>query len=351
MHIAIDISALSSGHTVRGVGSYTEQLISALEKYQSNITYTKIDMRNAVPENIDILHYTFLDLFKRTLKVSDKYRTIVTIHDVIPLVFPRQFPAGIRGNVNLFFLKRALNNVDAVITDSHNSKNDIVRFLSVPSSKITVIYLAGGEHFRRLSKRELLDLDLQKKYRLSERYLLYVGDVNWNKNLGGLIEGFSKLRKDDISLVMVGKALTDMKTLETKQLIEQIHNLGLEKRIVRLGFVPVDDLVGMYNEAVGYIQPSYYEGFGFPVLEAMQCGIPVISSKTSSLAEISGDAVIPIDPGHPDDIARGIEKLTNLTTNQREEIIKKGLEQAGKFSWKNVARETAAVYRRVYDHS
>ena len=323
-------------------------MIYALEKYQSDIAYTKIDAGNSVPENIDILHYTYLDLFNRTIKVSNKYRTIVTIHDVIPLVFPQHFPVGIRGNVNLFLLKRLLKNVSAVITDSHNSRKDIMRHLSIPSNKISTVYLAAGEHFRILSQKELTDLNLQAKYKLSERYLLYVGDVNWNKNLVRLIQAFRNFQKNNISLVMIGKALTDTKTPETQQLVELIDSLGLQKNVMRFGFMPKEDLVGMYNGAAGYIQPSFYEGFGFPVLEAMQCGIPVIVSNRSSLPEIAGYAGISINPERIDDIVRGIEKLLNLKKHQREELIKKGLEQAKKFSWENVARQTADVYRQVY---
>ncbi|MBI4137412.1 glycosyltransferase family 4 protein, partial [Candidatus Roizmanbacteria bacterium] len=245
------------------------------------------------------------------------------------------------------FQKRDLRKVSAVITDSHNSKKDIVRHLNIPAEKISVVHLAADEQFRKLSSGQLKRMNLSQIYSLPERFLLYVGDVNWNKNLSRLISAFSSVTDRNVSLVMVGKALTDESTPETRSIIEQIKKKGLQNKILRLGFLPKDHLVGIYNTAIGYIQPSLYEGFGLPVLEAMQCGIPVISSTTSSLSELTGQAVISIDPLHSSSILEGITTLLYLEKKDREKLVKAGYEQVKKFSWEKVAHDTAAVYRHV----
>lgn len=347
MHVAIDISALSSGHRVRGVGSYTQQLLQALEKHEPGNTYTTVENLHGHQANADVLHYTYLDLFSRPMTVSSTSKTVITVHDVVPLVFPNHFPVGIRGTVNLFLVKRMLRRVSAIITDSEHSKKDISQYLDVPLDKIMTVYLAAGAEYRKLSEKEMKKLDLVKKYQLPVRYILYVGDVNWNKNIPGLVEAFRSLSDDNISLVLVGKALADTTTPETMHLIHLVQKWGLEKKVRRIGFVPKEDLVGIYNGALGYVQPSFYEGFGFPVLEAMQCGTPVVTSNVSSLPEIAGDAGIMVDPEKPDSIAQGIHKLCNLSVSGRKHMIENGMKQAKKFTWEQVAHQTVQVYRSV----
>jgi glycosyltransferase involved in cell wall biosynthesis len=157
-------------------------------------------------------------------------------------------------------------------------------------------------------------------------------------------------KKADVSLVMVGKALQqeniDKSNPWNKDLVTVQRLAKEDHRIIRLGFLPNEDLVMLYNTAEAFVFPSLYEGFGLPVLEAMACGCPVITTKEGSLPEVAGDAALYVDAYDVDNIAEGIR---NVFSNKRlrEELSEKGLEQAKKFSWKETARETLQVYEKL----
>jgi len=369
--VAIDISPLKSSHAVRGVGSYTKNLVEALEQEgkrpacrrgrvkEQELKIDFIDFRDQQYNNLaikqfDIVHYPFFDLFFLTLPLKKITKTIVTIHDVIPLVFPEHYPPGIKGKLKFQIQKFSLQGTSAVITDSENSKKDIVKYLSYPEEKIHVVYLAPGKEFKKLSREagSCSAGEIRRKYNLPEKFVLYVGDVNWNKNIQGLIRAFAQLQQTtdnigySIGLVLVGKAFKDEGLEETKEILQLIKKLGLEERILRLGWVSEEDLVKIYNLAIVYCQPSFYEGFGLPVLEAMACGCPTVVAKTSSLPEICEEAAIMVNPENIDDIAKGLDKVIG---DQKicDTIIKKGLDQAKKFSWEKTAKETINVYRKV----
>ena len=271
MKIALDISPISessnSAHKVRGVGFYINMLVDNLEKFDTKNEYVFVT-DNKFPKDADLIHYPYFDLFFHTLPINKKAsRVVVTIHDIIPLIFPEHFPVGLKGNINLRLQKLALKNVDAVICDSQTSKQDVINKLSLPEDKIHVVYLAPSEKFRPTTDKKVLSV-VAKKYKLSGKFALYVGDVNWNKNLQNLIESI-KIAK--VNLVMVGKALADKSLLQTQVLNKLIKKLNLSEKIVKTGYVPDEDLVAIYNLADLTLLPSYYEGFGLPVLESMAC--------------------------------------------------------------------------------
>jgi len=257
------------------------------------------------------------------------------------LIFPEHFPPGIRGNLKFQIQKFSLKNTKAIITDSENSKKDLFKYLNYPKNKIHVVPLAPAEEFKEL-KIENYKLKIKQKYQLPEKFILYVGDVNYNKNIPGLIKALSGL-KEKMSLVLVGKAFKDENLKETREILQLINSLKLEKKVLRLGWIPDKDLVAVYNLASVYCQPSFYEGFGLPVLEAMACGCPVVAAKTSSLSEICGSAAVMVDPNDINDMIRGLGEAIN----KREELIKKGFLQAKKFSWQKTAQQTYEVYQKV----
>ena len=257
------------------------------------------------------------------------------------MIFPEHFPPGIRGNLKFQIQKFSLKNTKAIITDSENSKKDLFKYLNYPKNKIHVVPLAPAEEFKEL-KIENYKLKIKQKYQLPEKFILYVGDVNYNKNIPGLIKALSGL-KEKMSLVLVGKAFKDENLKETREILQLINSLKLEKKVLRLGWIPDKDLVAVYNLASVYCQPSFYEGFGLPVLEAMACGCPVVAAKTSSLSEICGSAAVMVDPNDINDMIRGLGEAIN----KREELIKKGLLQAKKFSWQKTAQQTYEVYQKV----
>lgn len=335
MKIAIDISPLKSGHQFRGIGSYTKNLIEEMQSIKADDFSVKLVESRQTPKDCDLTHYPYFDLFFLTLPLVKPRPTIITIHDVIPLVFPKQFPSGIKGKAKFQIQKFSLKSVKAVLADSQASKDDIAKYLDFPRQKIFVVPLAAGKEFKQLK--------IKKKYWLPDNFVLYVGDVNYHKNVPGLIKAFSKLDRS-FNLVLVGKAFREDDLKETGQIVQLIKSLNLDDRVMRLGWIPEDELVAIYNLANVYCQPSFHEGFGLPVLEAMACGVPVVAANAASLPEIAGKASVLVDPYDINSIAGGIkEAIAN-----RNELIKKGLVQASRFSWERTARETFRVYEKVF---
>src|SRR5260221_676318 len=147
MKIAIDISPLQTGHKVRGIGFYLQYLKKSLEQYISKNKYTFFTQGENIPNDANILHFPYFEPFFRTLPIVKKIKTVVTVHDMTPLIFPEHFPAGIKGNFAWRIQRYLLRQVDAIITDSENSKKDIVRIIKYPTAKVYVAYLAAGDEF------------------------------------------------------------------------------------------------------------------------------------------------------------------------------------------------------------
>ena len=342
MRVAVDISPIRSGHKVRGIGSYTKNLIEEFKKGKEDIEFEFFES-SASPPPVDIVHYPYFDLFFHTLPIKKKNSRVVTIHDVIPLVFPDHFPAGIRGTINLMQQKLALKDVDAVICDSKTSKNDVVKKLSIPENKIHVVYLAPGPNFKRISDQRQLSV-VAKKYRLPSRFILYVGDVNWNKNIPGLLEA---IKIANVNLVIVGESPVDESLIQVKDMNAKIESLGIKNKITRTGFVPEKDLISIYNLASLTVLPSFYEGFGLPVLESMACGTPIVCSDVASLAEIGINTAIFCNPFNPHNIANKIKDVLKLTQKERGALSQKLISHAVKFNWEKVAKNTIAVYENA----
>lgn len=352
MKIALDISRIADNnflqHQVRGAGFYVNNLIESLRKYFPQNEYLFSKRGQKFPKNVDLVHYPYFEPFFLTLPWYQSIKTVVTVHDLTPLVSPEHFPIGIKGKMKWEIQKMALKKVAAIMTDSENSKKDIVKYTGISPEKIFVVYLAAGESFRKLEAGSW-KLETQKKYNLPDKFILYVGDVTWNKNLPRLIKAMEKV---ELPLVMVGKALinTDFKKNNpwNRDLME-VQNLAQNNpKIIRLGFVPTEDLVKIYNLATVLAMPSIYEGFGLPVLEAMSCGAPVITSQKGSVTELAGSAANFADPLNIDDLVKSIKKIID-NENLAKELSGKGLLRAASFSWKKTAAETIKVYQRASD--
>ncbi|MEK7502700.1 MAG: glycosyltransferase family 1 protein [Patescibacteria group bacterium] len=366
MKIAIDTSPIegksSLQHRVRGTGFYTKNLIESLQKYDSKNAYTFFNRgetlpaarlpagqgRQELPKDIGIVHYPYFEPFFLTLPVFNENPFVVTVHDLTPFVFPQNFPIGIKGKLKWQIQKLALKKAKRIVTDSISSKNDIIKYAGIPENKIDVVYLAAGDKFRKL-KIENLKLKIARKYDLPEKFALYVGDVTWNKNLPRLVEASIKA---DVPLVMTGKTLlsTDFdKDNPWNQDLVKVQKLSEgNKNIIRIGFVSDQDLVVLYNIAAVFVMPSIYEGFGLPVLEAMSCGCPVVTSREGSLTEVAGDAAFYVDAYDVDSISDGIRKVFS-DTRLRKELSEKGIVQAQKFSWKKTARNTIDTYKYILE--
>lgn len=341
MDILIDTSPLSTASGGRGIGRYVSELVTALK---SLTTEHKFYTTQDAPGDCDLVHYPFFDLFFHTLPIFRKKPTVVTIHDVIPLVFPKRYPVGISGKIAFIRQRLALRSVSHVITDSMMSKRDIEEYLKVSHEKITVVPLAASEQF---SKRTVPEIDaVKKKYGIPKNYFLYVGDINYNKNLPFLISVMGKI--PDVTLVLVGRAVTNTSIPEGRAIQKAIVEAGNEKFVKLLDKVESqDDLASLYSGAKAYIQPSLYEGFGLPVIEAMRCRVPVVSSRGGSLAEVVGDYGITFHPRDAHECESAIRKVLRLTPEMRSEMVKRAYEYSLQFSWERTAKETLAVYEKA----
>jgi len=350
MKIGIDISPLTTGnylsHRVRGTGYYLTNLLENLEKYFPKNDYLKFSRNEDTPK-ADVVHIPYFEPFFNTLPFSTNNKTIVTVHDLIPFVFPKSFPAGIKGNLRWKIQKNLLKRSGAIITDSESSKADIMKFTGIPSEKINVVYLAAAPVYKKLEKSGW-EVILRKKYNLPEKFVIYVGDATWNKNLPNLIRG-AVLSK--MPLVVVGKTFKEKNydkknawtaDLSTAQDLAE-NNPDL---VLPLGFVPDEDLVGLYNLAKLLLMPSRYEGFGLPLIEAMSCGCPVVTSKRGSIEEVVGDAGLYVNSEDVESIKDGILKVFE-DEDLAQKLSKSGLNRVKNFSWEKTAKKTVEIYEKI----
>lgn len=344
--IAIDVSPLYDGNSIRGVGYYTKNLIESLQSeikinpeyknWQINLITNIDDLRSTI---YDLIHYPFFDPFKLTLPKKTKTPTIVTVHDLIPLQFKSLYPAGIKGEIKWFIQKNKLKKVDYIITVSNYSKHIIKNIIGYPENKIFVTYLAANKNFKPYNDPKKLE-SIRKKYNLPKKFVLYVGDINRNKNIPLLADTCIDL---DYPLVIVGSSATKKVGYhpETKDIL---YIQSLSSKLILPGFIPDKDLPYLYNLATIYCQPSFAEGFGLPVVEAMQSGCPVVYSKETSLSEIMDLNGISFNPYSSDEIKKVLKKLWGNPILQKK-YRELGLKRAKTFDWKYTALQTLAVYK------
>ncbi len=270
--------------------------------------------------------------------------TVISIMDLSYLYFPEMFKKS-----DLYQLKSwtaySVKKASKILTISNSSKNDIIKEYSLPENKVAVTY-PGVKPALNLHVQIYGMNELKKKYGISGIYILFVGTIQPRKNIAKLIEAFAKLvqytkQQNSLQLVVIGK-----KGWLYDEIYKAPAEYKVEEKVKFLDFVPDEDLVAFYKNAVCYVLPSLYEGFGLPVLEAMKYDCPVITSNVSSLPEAGGDAALYVNPQDAGDIA---EKIKMLLTNEslRKELIQKGKKQIEKFSWENTATETLEILEQV----
>lgn len=350
--IAIDISPTTNGNAVRGVGYYTQNLVTALQKeIKINPTYknwsielitdSKLDIRT-----FDLIHYPYFDPFQLTLPHLSK-PTIVTVHDLIPIQFKNHFPAGIKGKLKWFIQRYRLSQTNKIITVSKYSKQIISKLIKYPLDKIDVTHLAADSSFKPISDKKLLK-SIREKYSLPEKFVLFVGDINWNKNIPNLVRA---CKKSKLSLVIVGSSATkkdipdhpwtkDLRWLQKKANSPKNQKT---KKIILTGFVPDQDLPTIYNLATVYCQPSFAEGFGLPLVQAMQSGCPVAYGRDTSLPEIMDSVGLSFNPRSVEDIASVIKKFWNNPRLCHSQSIL-GIARSREFKWSYTAKRTLASY-------
>lgn len=265
-------------------------------------------------------------------------RSVVTIADMTFFSHPQHHLS----KKNLYFqlmIPCAIKKADAVIAISENTKEDILKYFPAVSPKVYAISLAVDSIFKPYPQARAKSF-LKKHYNISEDFVLFVGMLEPRKNIIGLLEAFS-LIKTNQKLVIVGK-----KGWMYDEIFATIQKKKLTERVIFTRYVPDEHLPFFYSAATCFIYPSFYEGFGIPILEAMACGCPVITSNTSSMKEVAGGAAILVNPCSIDSIKNALQRLINNTHCQKTMKVK-GLQHAKNFNWKIVGKKTIDIYFSV----
>lgn len=287
-----------------------------------------------------------LDLFHATDFVLPptlaKTRKMVTVHDLTFIRVPEAAPPRLRSYLN-DVVPRSLRRADHIIADSHATKNDIVALYSVPIERISVIWGGVGSDFRPIHD-EISLKQIRQKYALGQRpFLLSVGTVQPRKNYSRIVQSLKLLHQKgiDVALVIAGG-----KGWLEDEMYRTIRDLKLHDHVQLIGYVSDADLPYLYNASACVVFPSLYEGFGFPVLEGMACGIPVVTSNISSLPEVAGEAALLVDPYDVEDLTAAIAKV--LTDDGlRSELRTRGIKRAAKFTWHASAKLLHTTYMQV----
>ncbi|MCS6803206.1 MAG: glycosyltransferase family 1 protein [Chloroflexota bacterium] len=280
---------------------------------------------------IDLLHSPdFIPPFYRS------FRSVISVHDLAFHFFPEFITAESRRYYGQ--IRRAIASADAVIVDAEAVRRDLERELGVPPERVDVIYLAPDEAFRPLPREQVEAFFAARGLPLGA--IFWVGTFEGRKNVPGLLRAYARLR-DAPPLLLAGRP--GWLENEVERLIS---SLGLEGRVVFCWGPSQDDLVHLYNGASLFVFPSFYEGFGFPVLEAMACGTPVVSSNAGALAEVTGEGGLQVDPRDEEALAGAIDAVLGSSALANE-LRQRGFAHVARFSWDRCAEETLAVYRRV----
>jgi len=365
MKIAIDVHSL--GTQAGGNETYFRQLLSGLVADSSNHRYILFYTQSAaLPAVNGDPRFTFLPIPKnpvqricislpRRLKEVKpdifhcqyiqppfgKAKTVVSIHDLAYEHFPEFFHPleAIRlKKLVRWTARRAAH----IFTLSEFSAADIADRYDVSRDKITVTHLTAADSFRPREKQYCRE-HLAQKYGIDFPYILYVGRIQARKNLRRLVEAYASVRKQGVSakLVLVGK-----KDWKSEQLLAKIKELGLESAVVFPGFVSFEDLPFFYNAAEVFVFPSFFEGFGLPVVESMASGVPTITSLGSSLEEVAGDGAMLIDPQDTTAIAAAIRQVLG-DRELHSQLIARGLRRSAQFKSDSLAQKVLQVYRAV----
>jgi glycosyltransferase involved in cell wall biosynthesis len=269
---------------------------------------------------------------------SRKCRKILTIHDLSFLIHPEFF--SWRKNFWHYFLdaKKMITQADLIVAISENTKQDIVRLTGFSEEKIKVIHGGVGKEFFPIREGEDENLQVVKeKYHLPEKFILYLGTIEPRKNIAGLVKAFDKAA-DSPELAGYELIIAGGRGWKNEEVFKAINLAKNKDKIKVIGYIENSEKNYFYNLAKIFCYPSFYEGFGLPVVEAMAAGTPVITSSSSSLPEVAGEAALLIDPFDINQLSEAIRQLAG-NENLRQEFSKKGLVQAKKFSWERAAKE------------
>ncbi len=368
MRIGIDATALPG--QLFGAGNYIVNLVQALSRVDTRNDYVvfaksphaehfaslnRVDLvRVSLPFRVQriiweqtllplLAHKSRLDVLHTphyTISLAASCASVVTFHDMTFFLYPNVHQAYKR----LFFrtlMPIAARRATALIAISESTCQDMTRVLAVPPAKISVIPYGIAPDFRPVPAS--MSADARRRFGLPNPCIVYVGNLEPRKNLVALLQAFARLVERGLphSLVLVGS-----RGWHDDDIFSTSRSLRLADRVLFLGYVPQAELPAIYGAADAFIYPSLYEGFGLPLLEAMACGVPVVTSNVSSMPEVVADAGILVDPHSVDALADGLQRVVT-DRSLHDELSRKGLERAKLFTWDRTARETLAVYERA----
>lgn len=299
--------------------------------------YLSVPSSEQMIGNIDIFHAT--DRLDMPLKKS---KLVVTIFDMIPLIF-KEFLTKDAARYFKDYFDRVIPMADMIISISYCTKTDILKYFDIPEEKVKVIPLAASVNYKRIQEKGLIE-KVKNRYGINKKYLLYVGVLDPRKNLINLIKAYNDLpvhTKRDYQLLLCGK-----KSWYYEEIIRTVRELHLEEKVIFTGYIPEKNMSILLNAAEIFVYPSFYEGFGLPPLEAMACGTPVITSNTSSIPEVVGDAGILVNPDNVAELSDAIFKVLS-DESLKIQLSEKSVIQAKKFSWEMTARKTVEVYNQI----
>lgn len=353
----IGFSCFGLGGGKSGLSTYVRALLEAMQK-QDKVDQFKLFQPTPFLEKpiVNILWHNFvlpfiskkekLDLVHiptiRRIPLIKGTKVIATVHDLAVFALPGKYDY-LRRIYHHHFLSKLIHRCDHVIAVSHHTKADIVKYTGYPEEKITVIY-SGIDHslFRPVKDRQTAILQLQQKYGIDKPFFVYVSRIEHpGKNHLNMIKAFELFTKQyggGYQLVLAGADWSGAEVVK-----QYASNSAVKDDIIFTGFAPTEDIVNFYSLCELMVFPSLYEGFGFPLLEALACGAKVASARTSSLEELGEGNVEFFDPLDPTDIASTMEKTLLLPWK------KDGIEYASQFTWKKCAREVLNTYQRCVD--
>ncbi len=277
----------------------------------------------------------FISLYQCPTFLPKNIRHKMLVHDLIPKIFP-QYLDNWRKKLYFFFSNQAIRRADEIFTVSEWSKRDIRKYLGVAAEKIKVAYPSVGDEFFEKNITHEKDNAILEKYGIFGRYIFYVGGFDFRKNIVTLLRAFRKMIEkyeiNDVKLVLGGEDKSEYSSLFTN-VKGEIWKLGLEDKVKLTGFIEQKDLPALYRQCELFVLPTLYEGFGLMALEAMASGAPAVVSKTSSLFEVGGDAVLYFDPYDEEEMSRVMKKVLR-NSKLKYHLSEKGKERAKKFSWK-----------------
>lgn len=329
----IELTVFSGWGSGRGGGKMARKL-RALGHLAWNHGYFPLVLRM---QEFDVMHAPAF-----VVPMGCQCPTVVTIHDLSFVTHPHHFGWGWR-NYLASLMPSVLRSASGIICVSESTKRDLLRFYEVSESKVHVVY--NGLDHSRFNPGARLDCDWARSIGIEKEYVLHVGVFSERKNIPVLLHAIAWLRDQgkfgQYQLVLAGKEAPGV--VGARRIEETIRELNLYDTVVTAGHVPDAQLPGLYAGAKLLTMPSLCEGFGFPVLEAMAVGSPVVASNASSLPEIAGDAALLVPPGDERALAEAIHTLLQ-DNHLRAQLRVKGQAQAQKFTWQRAAEETIAVY-------